>query len=40
MSESITADIFAALNVLILKKVEADCYQIIGELPDWVGFVA
>ncbi|MDJ0617746.1 MAG: HAMP domain-containing sensor histidine kinase [Calothrix sp. MO_192.B10] len=35
MSESITADIFAALNILVLEKLKGDCYQLIGTVPDW-----
>lgn len=35
MNESITAEIFATLNILILEKLEDDWYQIIGKIPEW-----
>ncbi len=36
MSESVTAEIFAALNILVLERVDVDRFKIIGHIPKWV----
>lgn len=36
MSESVTAEIFAALNILVLERVDVDRFKIIGDIPKWV----
>lgn len=36
MSESVTAEIFAALNILILERIDIGKFKITGNIPKWV----
>jgi signal transduction histidine kinase len=36
MSNSITADLFAALDILILERLEPGSFTILGTIPTWV----
>lgn len=37
MSESITADVFAALNILVLERLNLGSFRITGTVPNWLG---
>lgn len=34
-NESLTIDLFAALNILVLERLEEDLFKVVGRLPDW-----
>jgi signal transduction histidine kinase len=36
MSETVTAEIFAALNILVLERIDVDRFKIVGNIPKWV----
>lgn len=36
MSESVTAEVFAALNILVLERVDVGKFKIVGNIPKWV----
>ena len=36
MSQSVTAEIFAALDILVLERLDVGKFQITGNLPKWV----
>lgn len=36
MNDSITADIFAALNILVLEQLNTGLFRITGNIPDWL----
>ncbi len=36
MSESITAEIFAALNILVLERLDVGKFKITGDQPKWI----
>lgn len=36
MSESVTAEIFAALNILVLERLDVGKFKFIGNIPKWV----
>ncbi|WP_026082579.1 sensor histidine kinase [Mastigocladopsis repens] len=36
MSESITADLLAALNILVLERLDVSSFRITGNVPDWL----
>ncbi|MBW4611856.1 MAG: HAMP domain-containing histidine kinase [Desmonostoc vinosum HA7617-LM4] len=36
MSDSITADLFSALNILVLERLDFGLFQIDGNVPNWV----
>lgn len=36
MNTSITNDMLTALNILVLEKIDAGLFKIIGNLPDWL----
>ena len=36
MSESVTAEIFAALDILVLQRLDIGKFRIIGNLPKWI----
>ncbi|WYL98501.1 MAG: HAMP domain-containing sensor histidine kinase [Gloeotrichia echinulata CP02] len=36
MNDSITADLFAALNVLVLERINLGSFKITGTIPSWV----
>ncbi len=36
MSDSITADLFAALNILVLERLHFGCFKLTGTPPDWL----
>ena len=36
MSESITAEIFAALNILVLERLDVGKFKFIGHIPKWI----
>lgn len=35
MNESITADLFAALDIVVMEHLDDDSFSIIGTVPDW-----
>jgi len=35
MSESITDELFAALNIVVLELIEDGGFKVIGKVPDW-----
>ncbi len=37
MSESVTAEIFAALDILVLERLDVGKFKITGNLPRWIG---
>ncbi|HBE32787.1 MAG TPA: ATPase [Cyanobacteria bacterium UBA11368] len=36
MSESITDQLFAALNIVVLELIEDGSFKVIGQIPDWL----
>lgn len=36
MSESVTAEIFASLNILVLERLDVGKFKFIGNIPKWV----
>ena len=36
MSESVTAEIFAALNILVLERLDVGKYKFVGNIPKWI----
>lgn len=36
MSDSITSDLFAALNILVLERLNVNAFRIIGTIPNWL----
>lgn len=36
MSELITSELFATLNILVLERLDNHCFKQIGIIPDWV----
>ena len=36
MSESITAEVFAALDILVLERLDVGKFKIVGNIPKWV----
>jgi signal transduction histidine kinase len=36
MTNTITGKLFAALNILVLKRVDAGCFQILENMPSWL----
>ncbi|BAZ12167.1 histidine kinase [Calothrix sp. NIES-4071] len=37
MSDSIIADLFAALDFLVLERIEPGSFRVTGTIPDWLG---
>jgi signal transduction histidine kinase len=37
MSDSITADLFATLNILVLERINIGSFRITGIVPNWLG---
>ena len=36
MTNSITADIFAALDILILERLDIGLFRVTGTVPNWL----
>ncbi|MEO1375870.1 MAG: HAMP domain-containing sensor histidine kinase [Cyanobacteria bacterium J06635_10] len=36
MSESVTAEVFAALDILVLERLDVGKFKIVGNIPKWV----
>jgi signal transduction histidine kinase len=36
MTDSITDDLFAALNILVLERLRLGCFKVIGTVPSWL----
>lgn len=38
MNDSITAELFAALNVLVLERINPGYFKVTGKIPSWVNY--